>query len=490
MSNAVIYARFSSYGQREESIEGQLAACRKYADQNDLVVVNEYVDRAASATNDRREQFQRMIFDAENEDIDAVLVYQLDRFARNRYDATYYRRRLRDCGVKLISVSEPIADDPSGVFLEALLEAQAEFYSADLSRKVKRGQKTNAEKCLYNGAIVPFGYRIDEEKRYQLHEENASVVKRIFDRFMAGASMVDIAAELNAAGIRGFRGAAFNKKSVRKILGNLRYTGTYIFGETVVPDGIPAIVDQEVFDAVQARMKARKRVRGGSENYLLAGKLFCGNCERKMVGVSGTSKTGDTHYYYSCKGKREKACDRKSIRRDVVDDAVVQACRDVLSDENIAEIAKAVALLSERESISPYLKQLKKELRQTDKAIENLLKALELGQEADLLLSRISENRSKKEEIEKQIAKEEFANQALSEPEVSFFLNKLKAGDINEEKYRRMLVSVLVNRAVYCDDFMVVYFNAGKNSAEVTAEYAISDSGHEKSSNKGIVAEE
>lgn len=490
MNNAVIYARFSSYGQREESIEGQLAACHKYADENELAIVNEYIDRAASATNDKREQFQQMIFDAENENIDVVLVYQLDRFARNRYDAALYRKRLQENGVRLISVSEPIADDPSGMFLEALLEAQAEFYSADLSRKVRRGQKTNAEKCLYNGAIVPFGYRIDETKHYQLDDVNAPIVQRIFERFLAGVPIVDIADELNKGGFRGFRGAEFNKQSVRKILGNPRYTGTYIFGETIIPDGIPSIIDHETFDIAQSKLNERKHMRSGSDNYLLSGKLFCGACNNPMVGISGTSKTGSIHYYYSCKGKRNKTCNKKSVWREIVENAVVDECRRALSDESIAAIAKEVAKLNQEQSANPYLKQLKKELTQTDTAIENLMKALELGQEADLLLARISENRQKKDDIEQQIAKEEYANQALSEPEIIFFLNDLKSGNIDDDKYRKMLVSVLVNKVFLYDDSATIYFNVGKNTVEIKTDFLADEISGVESSNKNQLAEE
>ena len=156
---AVIYARYSSDNQREESIEGQLRDCNEYAKYNDIEIVGHYIDRAYSAKTDDRPDFQKMIADSNKKLFDVVLVWKLDRFARSRYDSAFYRYTLRKNGVKIISVKENISDGPEGIILESMIEAMAEYYSANLSQNVKRGFRENALKGKWNGGAIPFGYR-------------------------------------------------------------------------------------------------------------------------------------------------------------------------------------------------------------------------------------------------------------------------------------------------------------------------------------------
>jgi site-specific DNA recombinase len=119
--NVVIYARFSSHSQREESIEGQLKVCREYAKKNDYDITGEYIDRALTGTNDNRPEFQRMISDSSKKHFQGVLVYQLDRFARNRYDSATYKARLKKNGVRVFSARENISDDASGILVERII---------------------------------------------------------------------------------------------------------------------------------------------------------------------------------------------------------------------------------------------------------------------------------------------------------------------------------------------------------------------------------
>ena len=151
---AAIYARYSSDSQREASIEGQLRDCKDYAERNGITIVGTYIDRAYSAKTDDRPEFQRMVQDSARKIFDAVLVWKLDRFARNRYDAVYYKRQLEKNGVHLVSVMEPISDGPEGIMVESLLIGMAEYYSAELAIKVARGERENALKCKYNGGGI------------------------------------------------------------------------------------------------------------------------------------------------------------------------------------------------------------------------------------------------------------------------------------------------------------------------------------------------
>ena len=135
---AVIYARYSSDNQREESIEGQLRECTAYCQKNEITVVRTYIDRALSAKTDNRPDFQRMIKDSAKGLFDVVLVWKLDRFARNRYDSARYKAQLKKYGVKVLSATENISEGPEGIILESLLEGMAEYYSAELAEKVIR----------------------------------------------------------------------------------------------------------------------------------------------------------------------------------------------------------------------------------------------------------------------------------------------------------------------------------------------------------------
>ena len=179
---AVVYARYSSHAQREESIEGQLRVCHEYADHAGFDVIKEYIDRALSATNDQRPAFQQMIAESAAGGFDAVLVYSLDRFARDRYDAAVYRKKLRDNDVRIISVTQPIDDSPEGVLIESLLEGLAEYYSKNLARGVMRGMRENALNCKAVGGIVPTGYKIDRSTmKYVVDEDKAVIIREIFD---------------------------------------------------------------------------------------------------------------------------------------------------------------------------------------------------------------------------------------------------------------------------------------------------------------------
>ena len=173
---AVIYARYSSDNQREESIEGQIRECAAYAEKNGITIVKHYIDRAVSAKTDNRPEFQQMIKDSDKKLFDIVLVWKLDRFARNRYDSARYKTQLKKNGVKLVSATEIISEGPEGIILESVLEDYAEYYSADLSEKVIRGMTENALKGKFTGGAIPFGYTINADRRFEIDPLTAPFV--------------------------------------------------------------------------------------------------------------------------------------------------------------------------------------------------------------------------------------------------------------------------------------------------------------------------
>ena len=200
--NAVIYSLYSSDNQREESIEGQIRDCTAYAESHGIKIIATYIDRAFSAKTDNRPDFQRMIKESSNKLFDVVLVWKLDRFARNRYDSAHYKAILRKNGVKVVSAMETIAEDSTGILLESLLEGYAEFYSAELSEKVKRGHQENALKCKSNGGSVTYGYFVNEEQKFEIEPKEAEIVKEVFLRYSEGETIREIVKSLNERGLR------------------------------------------------------------------------------------------------------------------------------------------------------------------------------------------------------------------------------------------------------------------------------------------------
>lgn len=325
---AVIYARYSSDSQREESIEGQLRECQEYAERNGITILGTYIDRAMSAKTDHRPDFQRMIKDSGKGLFDVVIVWKLDRFARNRYDSAHYKSVLRKNGVKVVSAKEAIAEDSTGILLESLLEGYAEFYSAELSEKVIRGMTDNALKTKYNGGGVPIGYVIDQEQHYQLDPVTAPVVREAFDRYDKGATMKELTDYLFEKGLRSKSGNRLKIDVVARMLKNRRYIGEYSYRDILKEGAIPAIVSQDVFDRVQERMaknkKAPARKKAKAEEYLLTTKLFCGYCGAPMVGESGTSRTNTVHRYYKCvTAKKKQGCHKKTVKKDWIEDLIV-----------------------------------------------------------------------------------------------------------------------------------------------------------------------
>ena len=467
--NIVIYCRFSSHAQNEQSIEGQLKVCYDFAERNGYKVVAEYIDRAISGTGaENRPEFQRMIADSAKRQFQAILVYQLDRFARNRYDSATYKAKLKKNGVKVLSARENITDDASGVLMEAVLEGMAEYFSVELSQKVKRGMKLNAEKCLSNGGGNMLGYDIDDNKQYVINEGEAAIVKRIFEMYLAGSTMAEIIRYLNENQVKTSKGNPYNKSSIRRVLINKKYCGIYTYDGVEIAGGIPRIIDDNTFSDVQKIMgknkKAPARAKSIEENYILTTKLFCGLCQSAITGVSGTSPNGKIHQYYQCVNNKRKCCKKKTVKKAYIEDLVVNETVKILIPENIDKIAKSVVALCEKERNTENIKRLNKLIRENENATENLIKALETGKAADVISAQIEKRQTEKSDLEVQLAQEKIQSPLLKFDEVKFFFERFAEGDVNDINYRRALVDIFVNRIYLYDDEIRIIYNAQEGS--------------------------
>lgn len=482
---AVIYARYSSDNQREESIEGQIRECTAYAEKNGITVIKHYIDRAFSAKTDNRPEFQQMIKDSGKKLFDVVLVWKFDRFARNRFDSANYKMILKRNGVHLISVMEPIAEGSQGILVETLLEGMAEYYSAELSEKVIRGQTENALKGKCTGGTGTIGYKIDEDKFYHLDPLTAPLVLEAFQQYDNGDKMVEIVNFLNDKGVRNMQGGKMTHSSVNTMLKNRRYIGELSFRDIVAPDAIPVIVPKDLFDRVQKRLDKNKRAPAcgkADEEYLLTTKLFCGKCGALMFGESGTSATGRTYYYYKCANvKRRKGCNKKTVQKEWLEDLVVRETMKLIQDDAVIDkIVQLVMDVQNQENTTIPL--LEKQLREVNKKLDNLMKAIEDGLYTRTTKERLEALEIQKDELTAKIADEKLKKPSFNEDFIRFWLLKFRKFDISQKKQRKALIEIFVNAIFLYDDRMLITFNYKDGTQTVRFEDTLTADGVEGNS--------
>ena len=460
---AVIYARYSSDNQREESIEGQIRECTAFAEKNGVTVLRHYIDRAFSAKTDNRPEFQNMIKDSGKHLFDMVIVWKLDRFARNRYDSARYKALLKKNGVKVVSATEIISEGAEGIILESVLEGYAEYYSADLSEKVIRGMTENALKAKYNGGTLPIGYTIDSKRHFQIDPLTAPFITEAFQQYDEGATMTDILDYFNEKGVKNSRGLPLNYNSVQHLLKSRRYIGEYTYRDIIIPDGIPAIVSKDVFDRAQNRLSENKKAPArhkAEDDYLLTTKLFCGYCGAYLCGESGTSRTGNVHHYYKCVSVKKKRadCHKKPVKKDWIEDLVVNETMKMLNDDNVIEAIVSMLMdLQDRENAN--LPMYEQQLRETETAIQNMLNAIQQGILTKSTKSRLEELENAKEDLETKISCEKLAKPRVGEEFLTFWLKRFRKLDVRQKSHRKMLIDTFINSIFLFDDKMVITFN-------------------------------
>lgn len=450
---AVIYARYSSSHQREESIEGQVRECREYAEREGYSVLQVYADRAITGRTDERPEFQRMLADASKGVFQAILIYKYDRFSRNRYSFAVWETKLKKHGVKVISARENVAEGAAGIVLKSVLQGMAEWYSVDLSEKVTRGMKENALKAKWTSGTVPFGYTRDAEQRLIIDPERGEYVRQIFEKVLAGEKYVDIASWLNMLGVRTARGAAWNKSSFTWMLKNVVYTGLFRWKDIEIKNAVPPIVSKELFEAVQRKLKTYGR-RGinvqKSDKYLLTPNIICGECGGPMHGMSGKSRSGELYYYYACANKRAKrtSCSISPLNRDELEQAVYNCAREVLlHEENIKLIAEQAEAVAEAQ-VDNELAEMKAERSRVKKSIANYAAAIANGATSGTIIELINAAEAKAAALDEAIAERELvaAPPKVSKEAIEYFLRNIAAAP--DDKMKEKVISTMVNSVV------------------------------------------
>lgn len=474
MATAVIYARFSSDRQRSESIEQQVFACTEYCNRNGLSILRVYEDRALTGRTDARPQFLQMIQDSRRGEFDTVVVYALDRFSRSVYDSCIYEDQLTRHGVRLLSVTEHLSDDPSGILIKQVFRGFAEYYSAELSAKIRRGLDDNARRYLCNGHPA-FGFDRGPDGQYVVNESEAAIIKEIFQRVARSDSLASICADLNARGIRTKTGSAWNKSSFGHILTNPRYIGTYVYHGEETPGVLPAIIDEDLFYTVQRILPEKKRARGSTTRrrtpngiYLLTGKLYCGLCGQPMTARSGTSKTGALHFYYVCNGKKSgTGCTQRAIRRDAIEQSVSMAIRDLcLDDDTLRWIAKqAVDSDASRQDIQDQ-KIVSLRLAEVRSQKDNLLKAILAGILTETTKATMLSLEQEEKELTARLAVLSETAPALTEDDVISFLQLFRSGDVESKAFQQGLLDAFVSRVDLFPTSATVYFRIKKEDRQ------------------------
>lgn len=461
---AVAYARYSSAGQRDVSIEQQLADIRAFAAREGFTIVHEFADHARSGfkNTSARTSFQSMMSAAESGTFDTVLCWKVDRFGRNREESALYKGRLRRFGVKVLYAMEPIPEGSAGVLLEGMLEATAEWYSRTLSENVTRGMMDNAQRCLYNGTRI-LGYRRGPDGRYELDPAEAAVVRHIFDLYCAGYSASRVCRMLNDNGVRTSRGVKFTPGTLIRILSNERYTGVYIWGDVRVPGGMPAIIDESVFtEAQRMRGKTARHVEHGAVDYLLTGRAFCGHCGAAMIGDSGTSKSGARHYYYTCQARKaRKGCQKKSVQKDYLESRVIDFVLDfVLSDAQIEKTARAIMDLQAEQMKSSPLAAMEAEYSEVLKKINNINNAIAAGVWNSSTSAMLKTLEDEAETLRVSVETLRYSQrQLLDHDRVLFFLHRFVKGDRNDPALRRHIIDTFINAVYVFDDHLDIVTN-------------------------------
>lgn len=455
MNRAVIYARYSAGPrQTDQSIEGQVADCTRYAEAHGLRVVDVYTDHHVSGkSTDGRDEFLRMIDDAGKGLFDVVIVWKVDRFGRDRRDIAIYKHALKKAGVSLLYAAEAVPDGPEGILLESLLEGMAEYYSADLRQKVVRGIRESAKKGRWSVGRLPLGYTRDKEGCPVPDPELAPVIRRIFSDYAAGVPGAEIVRNLTKQGVK------MNKSTIYRILRNERYLGRWVL--LGVPVDVEPLVTEEVFDAVKEKFgTSRNGAASAKVRYVLSGKCVCSRCGRTMQGASAHGRTG-VYYYYRCPGRKDGTCDFPQIPAPELEDLVLNATRDVmLTDDMIDALVARMMDIQREDAERSELPRMQKALDDVERRRSNIVKAIEAGAFAPELNDRLLELAEEADALRLEIERAKIKKPLIPEDFLRQWLLSFRDGSVLDDDFAERMAQTFLASVTCFEDHVVVVFNA------------------------------
>ena len=489
---AAVYLRVSTGRQAENdvSLPSQRDLTTRFCEAQGWSVVEEYVEPGASATDDRRAVFQRMLEDARSPDrrFDVICVHAFSRFYRNGAEMEMTIRRLRKCGVEVVSVTQPTGDDPTQQLMRQIIGIFDEYTSRENGKNVSRSMRESAKQGFWNGATPPLGYRIVEaetrgskiKKKLAVDPVDAETVRLMFRLYAEGDGITgplgvkDVAKWLNEHGYRTRKGATFGIGPVHGILTNRCYaTGKWPYGvrnartgqlndpSTIVEIDVPTIVPMDLFERVQARLARNnpkvtppRTVNGPN---LLAGMATCASCGSGLVRT-GTARGERSYTYYSCAGCHQKGksvCKGRHIPTAKLDQLVLDNVKDkLLTPERLAFIleallersaAKDAAVAERRRSLEAQVAQARDKLARLYRAIEEGV--VELDDDLKARITALKDERDIALAALDRIDQQAAATHNLSPDRIEAFADlmrqKLDQGDVQAR--RDYLRSVIAN---------------------------------------------
>lgn len=457
--NGVIYARYSEGPrQTDQSIEGQVADCKAYAQREGINIIEIYADRHVSGKSTAgRDEFLRMIRDAEHHRFDCVIVWKIDRFGRNRQDIAINKMRLRKAGVALKYAEESVPDGPEGIILESVLEGLAEYYSADLKQKVTRGIRESAKKGIYHGGVLPIGYVRTPDRHVIIDEPAAEAVRQAFEMHISGHSSAEIADALSRAINR-----SVGRNVVYRMLRNPKYCG--VWEVAGVRMDIPGIISEETFMEAQKHFKTSRNnaAAKSTADYLLSGKCVCGYCGGSITADCGTSHTGSMYRYYACSGRKRNRskCELKPVKKDLLEKAVLDATiKDMLQDDVIDEIASKIIEIQEEDRKSDYAASLRNRVKDAEKRQANLLKALEYAPDVIAVSDRLREVQREIDDLQLQIAQEEVRRPLITKDVVKYWLGRYRDLDVTDDRLCREMVETFIEKIELRNREALIFYN-------------------------------
>lgn len=383
---AVIYARYSSDHQSEDSIHAQVRACEEYAKQHDIHIVRIYKDEAISGRESKtelRREYQQMLRDLKSHSFDAILIHKYDRVARSLSEHVNLEMKLKKEGIELIAVAQNFGSSNEAKIMRALMWSMSEYYSDNLAAETKKGHREVALKGLHNGGYAPFGYDVVDQK-YVINDLEAAYVRKMFACALDRRGFTDLIAEMKANGITGKRGKEIKYPQIYEILHNEKYTGVYTYSQTEeknradrrekpnairIEHALPSIIDRATFEEVQKIMDERKQ-SGRKAYYLCSGLVYCSNCGAKMHVYKSTRK-GHTYFYYRC----SDACGASVVKLDDVDKAASTYIHELLSEDTQKKVAQVLRSYKghEADRVASFKAAVAKKIAEKETAYNNLL---------------------------------------------------------------------------------------------------------------------
>lgn len=454
----VIYARYSEGPrQTDQSIEGQVADCRAYADAHGINIIGLYADRHISGTStEGRDEFLRMMHDADLHRFDCIITWKIDRFGRSREDIAVNKIRLKKAGVQLHYAKESVPEGPEGILLESLLEGLAEYYSADLQQKVTRGIRETAKKGLSPFGTLPLGYKTDENRRIVIDPEKAEAVREVFRMHLGGATLKAMQEMLFRRGVTN-KGKMYGKGTIHRILRNEHYLGRFVAqGVEII---VEPIIDKETFEAAAASFRGPYHNAAGRADvdYLLSCKCYCEKCGSMLQGTHGTGKLGKKYYYYKCPSK-----DIKAIQKEELEDLVIEhTCQDILTDEMIEKLTKKIKEIQEADQQADPATALKRELKQLKKKQANIIDAIENGAGSSLV-ERLNEIEAQMNDLTVEIERAQFKHPVVPEEIIRGWLQSFRSGDKDDPVFRRRLLQIFVDCVTVGPEEIVITYNTNE----------------------------